>query len=64
MSRQLRKFRMICKHGNTKQKDVKNALNLILVRKVYNAQWETALGMGGHQLERPFQALKLIIIAY
>ena len=36
MSGQLRKFRMICKHENTKQRDVKNVLNLILVRKVYN----------------------------
>ena len=29
-----------------------------------SAQWETALGMGGHQLERPLQGLKLSIIAY
>ena len=36
LSRQLRKFRMICKHENTKQRDVKNVLNLILVRKLYN----------------------------
>ena len=31
--------------------------------KVPTAQWGTALGMGGHQVERPLQALKLIIIA-
>ena len=28
------------------------------------AQWEIALGEGRLQLERPLQALKLIIIAY
>ena len=29
-----------------------------------NAQWEIALSVGGHQLERPLQAQKLIIISY
>ena len=34
------------------------------LQSVSNALWEIALGVGGHQLERPLQALKLIIIAY
>ena len=31
---------------------------------VITAQWEIALGVGGHQVERPLQSLKLIFIAY
>ena len=34
------------------------------LQSVCNAQWETALGIGGHQIEKPLQSLKLIIIAY
>ena len=34
------------------------------VQSPSTAQWKIALGVGRHQLERPLQALKLIIIAY